>query len=423
MLTISKKTLRAHIKAGEIAYIPLGIGEKRVRMGFDRQDVIEFIERRRKRQCPSTNTPKVRSTNTTSSSTVIGFLGSTRTKSKRDALKFEADVREQARKDIAAARKSGNGPLTLDIAADRYWLEIGQHHANSDTTWTNLARLVSRLGKDKRMDAITDADVASLVAWRRSQTVHGRTADKDGQPVPTISPATVNRSTTMLLKAIFSRAKRTWRYQFPAEPNWRDHMLKEPKERVRELDAEEANALDAAVRDDFAPWFEFARLSARRRNETLIRWSDVNIFAKRITTTGKGGALISTPITRQSRKSSKSARDTTRPLFSPSFAAAAQRTGERQALSDHGRGRENAMAAPEGESQGRRLPFHDIRHDVATKLLRATGNLKLVQRALNHADIKTTTKYAHVLDDEVAAALEHIANPRKKSRNTKLNSA
>jgi integrase len=60
--------------------------------------------------------------------------------------------------------------------------------------------------------------------------------------------------------------------------------------------------------------------------------------------------------------------------------------------------------------------FHDFRHDFGTKLLRETGNLKLVQRALNHADIKTTTRYAHVLDDEVAAALERVSESRKKSR-------
>jgi integrase len=60
--------------------------------------------------------------------------------------------------------------------------------------------------------------------------------------------------------------------------------------------------------------------------------------------------------------------------------------------------------------------FHDFRHDIGTKLLRQTGNLKLVQKALNHADIKTTTKYAHVLTDEVAAALEQLQQSRKKSR-------
>jgi site-specific recombinase XerD len=60
--------------------------------------------------------------------------------------------------------------------------------------------------------------------------------------------------------------------------------------------------------------------------------------------------------------------------------------------------------------------FHDYRHDFATKLLRETHNLKLVQKALNHADIKTTTKYAHVLDDEVAAGMDAVQKSRKKSR-------
>jgi integrase len=60
------------------------------------------------------------------------------------------------------------------------------------------------------------------------------------------------------------------------------------------------------------------------------------------------------------------------------------------------------------------LRFHDLRHDFASKLLRETGNLKLVQRALNHADLKTTSRYAHVLDDEVAEALERHQKARTK---------
>jgi integrase len=63
--------------------------------------------------------------------------------------------------------------------------------------------------------------------------------------------------------------------------------------------------------------------------------------------------------------------------------------------------------------------FHDFRHDFGTKLLRETGNIRLVQRALNHASVKTTARYAHVLDDEVADAMERVAESRKKSR-TKL---
>jgi site-specific recombinase XerD len=48
--------------------------------------------------------------------------------------------------------------------------------------------------------------------------------------------------------------------------------------------------------------------------------------------------------------------------------------------------------------------------------LRETGNLKLVQRALNHADIKTTTRYAHVLDSEVAEAMEAVAASRTRMK-------
>ena len=57
-----------------------------------------------------------------------------------------------------------------------------------------------------------------------------------------------------------------------------------------------------------------------------------------------------------------------------------------------------------------------IYHDLGTKLLRETGNVKLVQKAMNHVDIKSTLRYVHVLDDEVAAATEALAKSRKKSR-------
>jgi len=57
--------------------------------------------------------------------------------------------------------------------------------------------------------------------------------------------------------------------------------------------------------------------------------------------------------------------------------------------------------------------IHDYRHDFATKLLRETGNLRLVQKALGHASIETTTRYAHVLDSEVADAMERMSRNRK----------
>jgi hypothetical protein len=37
---------------------------------------------------------------------------------------------------------------------------------------------------------------------------------------------------------------------------------------------------------------------------------------------------------------------------------------------------------------------------------------------MNHRDIKSTLRYVHVLDEDVAAAVERLAESRKKSRTT-----
>lgn len=51
---------------------------------------------------------------------------------------------------------------------------------------------------------------------------------------------------------------------------------------------------------------------------------------------------------------------------------------------------------------------HKLRHTFATHLLSAEKNLKLVQRALGHASISSTEIYAHVVDEELEAALENL---------------
>lgn len=352
------------------------------------------------------------------------FLGSTKARNKKDAEAVEKELKAKARTDLEREKITGKGPLTLDVACGRYWTEIGEHHAGHMDTWRDLQRLITHLGRDKRLDEITDADVAALVAWRRKQTIKGRVKDKDGNPVDLIAASTVNRSTTGVLKKLFTRAKRTWRYQFPREPIWKDHWLHEPQERVRELQDSEADALDAAVRKDYEPWLRFARLTGLRRKETLIRWSNVNWTTGQIRTLGKGGKWVTTPIT-------KAVKAILEPLkgHHPEwvFTFVCRRTRGKQV-----KGQRYPITIEGAKSEWRRqrersgvqdFRFHDFRHDVATKLLRQTRNLKLVQKALNHSDIKVTTRYAHVLDDEVATALQEVAQSRKKSRTKKPKAA
>jgi integrase len=336
------------------------------------------------------------------------FHGSTKRTDRREAQAVEKAERERARQ---SANVTTSASMTLDNAAGRYWNEAGQHHAGADNTERDLDRLIEYFGAARPINTITGDDVAKLVAWRRGHKVPhtGRL----------IAAGTVNRSTTQLLRRLFSRAKEVWGVRFDREPVWRKHILKEPKERVRELHEDEAERLEAAMRDDYAPLFDFVRATGQRKTECFtLRWSEVNWETRQIKRKGKGGRDITVPIT-----------DAIREILWPLrghhparvFTYVAQQTqgdkvrGERYPITKGGlnaRWRRTRIAA--GLTDFR---FHDFRHDVGTKVLRATGNLKLVQMVLNHADIKTTSRYAHVLDEDVAVALDRIQKSRKKSRN------
>lgn len=346
------------------------------------------------------------------------FHGSTGGTNRRDAETVERSQKDLARAAVKAAKASKVGPLTLDIAADRYWLEVGSLHANSKTTWTDLGRLVDYFGPSRLLAGITDDDVAKLVQWRRAHYRNGRKVDRHGHPVATVSAATVNRSTGEVLKKLFTRAKRTWKHSFPNEPDWRSHRLTEPKERVRELKGSESSALSLATRTDYQPIFAFERATGFRMAECLLRWSNVDWESGRITTVGKQQKTISTGIT-------PTVRAILKPLIGHNdewvFTYRAERTrgslvaGQRYPITYSGlKSQWKRLREKAGVTDFR---FYDFRHDVATKLLRLTHNLKTVQKALNHSDIKTTTRYAHVLDEEVSNALQQLSV--EQARNTK----
>jgi integrase len=362
------------------------------------------------------------------------FHGSTKAKNKKDAELIARQIKAKAKADLEAEKRTGNGPLTLDVAAGRFWREVGERHVANTETWRNLERLIEFFGPAKRLDEITDADVAAMVTWRSKQMVIVRRKDEKGnivaKPVRPVSPPTVNRSVIVPLKGLFGRAKRVWRYSFPQEPNWREHMLPEAEERVRELYDDEADSLDAVIREDYEPWLTFVRLTGLRFDETLIRWSEVNWFGEQIVTTGKRGRKVTTAITPEVAAVLK-------PLQGQHpewvFTYICRRT-KRAATEAEIRikGQRYPITREGAKSQWQRIRakakladfrFHDFRHDVGTKLLRQTGNLKLVQKALNHSDIATTARYAHVLDDEVAAALSQVAKSRKKSRTSATKAA
>lgn len=315
------------------------------------------------------------------------FSGSTGCTNERDAKRVEKEERDRAESDRIDTTK----PLTVDAATVLFWQEVGQHHRDPSATIRILAWLRDNLGASTLVSTINDSTVARLVAKRRGEGV---------------KPATVNRSMVEPLRAILNRADRVWGAKV-SRIEWRKHRLKEPQERVREASAIEEEAVLAAIPVDYAPAVRFALLTGCRRAEIVgLTWQTVNFFAREFRVTGKGDRSRTIPMTRDVYDLLWSLKD-----HHPTavFTFKAQRTrdgrirGDRYPISVQGfQTAWNRHVRKKVED----FRFHDTRHTAATRLVRATGNLKMAQRLLGHTTVATTTRYAHVTHDDLRNGLE-----------------
>lgn len=55
-----------------------------------------------------------------------------------------------------------------------------------------------------------------------------------------------------------------------------------------------------------------------------------------------------------------------------------------------------------------RVSPHTLRHTFATRLYRDTGKIRMVQKALGHADLSTTMIYTHIVDEELEGAMKAL---------------
>ena len=59
------------------------------------------------------------------------------------------------------------------------------------------------------------------------------------------------------------------------------------------------------------------------------------------------------------------------------------------------------------------ITTHSLRHTFASDLLRETKNIRIVQKALGHADISSTQIYTHIVDEELEEAMRGFRNTNK----------
>lgn len=344
------------------------------------------------------------------------FSGNTERTSKAEAKKVEKTRRHEAKLQLAKEAESQSENITFEIAASRYWVEIGQHHQNEKTTAWSMEWLRKVIGSDTLLKDIDSNKVAQLVAKRRNELIPRRKK-------PTkISPSTVNRTMTQPLRELLIRADKVWNANV-AKIDWSEHLLKEPGERVREASPDEEKAIMEELERGYDVAVKFAFISGCRRMEIVgLTWDRVDFFSKAITVIGKGHKARIIPMSKAMFALLWAERDRHPESV---FTYVAKRTskryklvrGQRYALTESGLKTAMRRAIPNAGVTNFR--FHDTRHTTATRVLRVS-NLRVAQKLLGHEDIKTTTKYAHAMVEDIRNGLDAISPTESPTDNADI---
>ncbi|PLR25090.1 integrase [Caulobacter zeae] len=343
------------------------------------------------------------------------YTGSTGVETLRKAQEVERKIRN----DVALGLHDTQAGMTLDQGAGQWWSEVGQHLNTAEDAERRIEILLRLIGKDTRLVDITTRTVARAIEKRRGET-YAKGKDRPGAPAKRypISNATVNADIIVTLRRILRRAEVVWEVKPLPAIDWKVLTLKEPEPEIRLYTAKQRAAWAAGC--DVACRFPLKMLIryGLRLNELFFPPeaylpADEEFGPRLAINKRKRGVMLL-------------------PLREDDAREIAARVSRAQALglesiwyeeeAQPARGRYKAKKPGDpityyGLSQrlkngakraGLKMPrlIHGARHHAGTVMLGKTGNLKLTQQLLGHADIKSTLRYAHALESDLRAALE-----------------
>jgi integrase len=327
------------------------------------------------------------------------FHGSTGCQAKRDAERYERGRRTE----VALGTKV-KPSITIDDACSLYWDHKGQFE-RGNTLKGQLLRLAQRLGPGKMIVDVTAVDLNAYIAKRRAETA--RNSDR------LVSAATVNREMQVLRRIVRHLEDA---YSVPVI-GWTKLFLREPQERIRELSAEEETRLFGHLDTDLAAVAEFALLSGQRRGAVItLLWSKVDLRKGWAEVLTKGNVWHKFPLTPRmvaiiANRPKVAAQVFTYECERPSPPRGdrpLRQKGERYPFSEEGWKRRWSRALTAAGIEDFR--FHDLRHTAGSRITRGS-NIKVAQKMLGHTRIETTSRYAHVHEEDIRNALI-AAEPR-----------
>lgn len=347
------------------------------------------------------------------------FYGSTEETDEREARRFERDRKEEAKHFVKQALDAGRKPMTLGVAANRWWNEVGCHGSDPDLERA-LGWLADQIGPDTALHTINDDMISKAIEARRKCVMRAGKDSNGTQLYRPLSPRTVNKTVPSLLRRVMNRARDNWSVAILAQPQWKVHFLPERKRPVREITHAEDKALDEVESTEYALLREFVEIMGLRRKEMLLKWSQVNFDQSTIAIIGKGGIPAILPLTKRAYEILWGLRGHDKLHV---FTFVAQRTrlcpktgtqfirGQRYPMTYYGIGTNRRRKWVKAGVDAR---LHDTRHTTGQRNLRATGNLKHVQTLLRHTEIRTTAKfYTDTTMTDLRAGMESTESQKK----------
>lgn len=269
--------------------------------------------------------------------------------------------------------------ITLDAAAAKWWMEYGQNLSSAPSVLYLIKNILRYFDPNLPLSQISKLDISNFVC--RFQK-NGRT------------PATINRY-LCCLSSICSRARDNWDCNIPPFKIL-SFRLKEPRENIKFFhNMDEINRLVDAAAEHLRPIIWCALYTGLRRGRVLgLRWEQIDWDNHQIVYMGKDGNPNSVPLVEPLADILRKLPHTCEYVF----------TRRGQPVRDV----KSAWAAAFVRAGIPYRNFHALRHTTATWLLRQSGNLKVVQSVLGHRTLSVTTKYAHLVNNDSATAMNTL---------------
>jgi integrase len=310
-----------------------------------------------------------------------------------------AEARDLAR---TALRKviAGGDPKAVDLPIDgptiehfytqQYLPYVKSYKRSWDTDETMIRiHLLPALG-DRAMGSLIPPDIARVVEAMRSRDY---------------AAGTINR-VLVLLRYGYTLALRWHIDGVDSNPAKELKNLKEDNKIERYLTPEQTTRLLAAVRHSQNPLLAdivaFLLFTGARKREALdAKWQDVDWRQKlwRIPKT-KSGKVRHVPLSSGALRLLQHLQEKADPAFEYIFAN--PRTGKPFVSIFY------SWDTARKEAGLPELRIHDLRHSFASFLVNAGRSLYEVQELLGHADIRTTSRYAHLSRERLREAVEVV---------------